>query len=41
MEEIILEAVASGGELHWKLWREIHRKHGWMGVAIEWDHFFK
>jgi hypothetical protein len=38
MEEFILVAVASGGELHWKLWWKIHRKHGWLGVAMEWGH---
>jgi hypothetical protein len=38
MEEFILVAVASGGELHWKLWWKIHRNHGWLGVAMEWGH---
>jgi hypothetical protein len=39
MEEFILVAVASEGELHWKLWGKIHRKHGWLGVAMKWGHF--
>jgi hypothetical protein len=38
MEEFILVAVASGGKLHWKLWGEVHRNHGWLGVAMEWGH---
>jgi hypothetical protein len=39
MEEFVLVAVASGRELHRKLWREIHRRrHGWLGVAMEWGH---
>jgi hypothetical protein len=38
MEEFVLVAVSSGGELHWKLWGEVHRNHGWLGVAMEWGH---
>jgi hypothetical protein len=38
MEEFVLVAVASGRELHRKLWREILRNRGRLGVAMEWGH---
>jgi hypothetical protein len=38
MEEFALEPVTSGRELHGKLLGEVHWKHGWLGVAMEWGH---